>query len=106
MKAEIFIEKLFRYLEDRADSPVMATGLNTADVFPYVAIDNKYGDKFVRIRLSKEKETPPLSLGDLFMALADIAPDGQISTVDIDDGTVYDIFDVYGSSKAISIIIK
>lgn len=106
MKAETFIEKLFGYLDEYPETNVVATEKGSITPFRYFSVDNNYGDTFVRLKLSNETESATISLSELVTLLAGISSNATISAVSIDDGTIYDIFDVYKAFGNIAIILK
>ena len=106
MKAETFIEKLFGYLDEYPETNVVATEKGSMTPFTYFSVDNSYGDNFVRLKLSNEHEMPTIMLSELVTLLAGVSSDATITAVSIDDGTIYDIFDVYKAFGNIAILLK
>lgn len=106
MKTSLFLEKMFGYLDEYPDTKIVATEKDSATPFRYISVDNNYGDTFFRLKLSNKEEMPAITISEFLTSLAGISFDATISAVSIDDGTIYNICDVFVSNGYVSLILK
>lgn len=95
MKTEQFLEKLAALLDTDADTPIFLTTGGAESAYQYMMADDRYPDGFVRIKVSNEHPMADMTVSGLMFAMAGVSPDTVITAVDIDDGTIYDIKDIF-----------